>query len=72
MAASQLPSIYDVVIVGAGVSGIAAAHYLLKANPALSLLILEKGPGVGGTWLWNVYPGGEFLVLGHAITPPSP
>lgn len=52
---------YDVVIVGSGVSGLAAAHYINKAaadsGRPVSYTIFEKGPGVGGTWLWTTYPG---------------
>ena len=57
------------MIVGAGVSGIAAAHYLLKASrersPPLRLLIVEKARGVGGTWLYNTYPGAACDVPSH-------
>ena len=37
-----------VVVVGGGVSGLAAAHRLLDADPALDLAVLESGPDVGG------------------------
>ena len=37
-----------VVVVGGGVSGLAAAHRLLEADPALDLAVLESGPDVGG------------------------
>ena len=46
---------YDVVIVGAGFSGLFALHTLRKAG--LSSLVLEKADSVGGTWYWNRYPG---------------
>ncbi len=60
-----MQQVYDVIIVGSGVSGIAAAHYLTKARPGLSYLVLEKGAGVGGTWLWNTYPGAACDVPSH-------
>jgi 4-hydroxyacetophenone monooxygenase len=45
----------EVLIIGAGLSGLCAAIKLQKAGVAFS--ILEKNPGVGGTWLENTYPG---------------
>ena len=45
----------DVVIVGAGFSGL----YLLRRflNQGISTRCFERGDGVGGTWYWNRYPG---------------
>uniref|UniRef100_A0A8C7XM78 Amine oxidase n=1 Tax=Oryzias sinensis TaxID=183150 RepID=A0A8C7XM78_9TELE len=40
--------IWDVLIVGAGLSGLSAAHLLLKKNPKLRILILEGKDRVGG------------------------
>ena len=45
----------DVVIVGAGFAGLYLIHELRKRN--LSLICLEQGDNVGGTWYWNRYPG---------------
>jgi len=42
-------------VVGAGASGLAAAHRLRQAGVAVT--VFEKNPDVGGTWLENVYPG---------------
>lgn len=39
---------HDVIIIGAGLSGLAAAHFLEKARPGLRLLILEKNSRPGG------------------------
>jgi len=39
---------HDVIIIGAGLSGLATAHFLRKANPGLDLLILEQGKRPGG------------------------
>jgi cation diffusion facilitator CzcD-associated flavoprotein CzcO len=48
----------DVLIVGAGVTGI---HQLYLAREAgFSVQVLEAGGGVGGTWYWNRYPGCRF------------
>ncbi|WP_448221350.1 flavin-containing monooxygenase [Gordonia iterans] len=45
-----------VVIIGAGVAGITAAHVLTEAGFA-DVTVLEKGADVGGVWFWNRYPG---------------
>ena len=45
----------DVVIVGAGFSGLYALHKLRGLG--FSAVVLEAGAGVGGTWYWNRYPG---------------
>ena len=47
---------HDVVIIGAGFSGIGAAIQLDKAGFE-DFLMLEDGDGVGGAWHWNTYPG---------------
>jgi len=48
---------YDVLIVGAGISGIGAAHHLLEQCPQKSFVILETHESFGGTWLTHTYPG---------------
>ena len=48
---------YDVVIVGAGFSGIGAAHRIAERNPAARYVILERRDRVGGTWDLFRYPG---------------
>ncbi len=45
----------DVVIVGAGFSGLYLLHRMRKQG--LSTRCFERGDGVGGTWYWNRYPG---------------
>ena len=44
------------VIVGAGVGGLAAAIEL-RRHGIRDVTLLERGPGLGGTWLYNTYPG---------------
>jgi monooxygenase len=47
----------DVIIVGAGLSGIGAAWRLRQRLPELDLLILESRDAIGGTWDLFRYPG---------------
>lgn len=49
---------YDVLIIGAGLSGIYAMHRM--AQLGLRAKILEAGSSEGGTWFWNRYPGARF------------
>lgn len=48
---------FDVLIVGAGISGIDAAHYLQNECPGRSFTLLETQESFGGTWLTHKYPG---------------
>ncbi len=45
----------DVVVVGAGFSGLYLLHNFRKLG--MSVQVFEAGDGVGGTWYWNRYPG---------------
>jgi len=47
----------DVLIVGAGISGIGAAYYLQTEHPGKSYAILEARGATGGTWDLFRYPG---------------
>lgn len=47
----------DVLIVGAGISGIGAAYYLQREHPGRSYAILEARGATGGTWDLFRYPG---------------
>lgn len=49
--------IYDVVIIGAGISGIGCAAYLRRNRPEKSWCILEGRDDLGGTWDLFRYPG---------------
>ena len=48
--------IYDTIVVGAGISGIAAAYKMNQAGYH-DYVVLEKADRVGGTWRDNNYPG---------------
>ncbi len=47
----------DVLIIGAGISGIGAAYRIHEKNPRLSYTVLERRGRIGGTWDLHRYPG---------------
>ncbi|MCQ9374207.1 NAD(P)/FAD-dependent oxidoreductase [Methyloversatilis sp. XJ19-13] len=49
---------YDAVVIGAGVAGLYQVYRLREMG--MSVLGIEAGSGVGGTWYWNRYPGARF------------
>lgn len=56
-ASSNEANSYDVVIIGAGISGINFAYRLQERHPNLSYVILEGRHEIGGTWSLFQYPG---------------
>jgi cyclohexanone monooxygenase len=46
---------FDVVIVGAGISGMQMLHRVRELG--MTARVFEAGSDVGGTWYWNRYPG---------------
>jgi len=48
---------FDVLIVGAGISGVGGAYHLTKQCPGTSFVVLESQAGFGGTWITHRYPG---------------
>ncbi len=49
----------DVLIIGAGISGIGGAAYRMQEkNPQVSYTVLERRSRIGGTWDLHQYPGG--------------
>lgn len=63
----------DVVIVGAGISGVSAAWHLQDRCPTKSYAILEKRESMGGTWDLFRYPGirsdSDMYTLGFRFRP---
>ena len=63
----------DVVIVGAGISGISAAWHLQNRCPSKSYVILESRDNLGGTWDLFKYPGirsdSDMFTLGFRFKP---
>ncbi|KAF3044879.1 hypothetical protein E8E11_008058 [Didymella keratinophila] len=51
---------YDVLIIGAGLSGICSLYHIRKRFPEWRVKILDNASDVGGTWYWNQYPGCRF------------
>jgi len=64
---------FDVVVVGAGLSGIGAGHHLQARCPGRSYVILEGREALGGTWDLFRYPGirsdSDMYTLGYSFRP---
>src|SRR5215472_11245061 len=57
-AGARSPERYQVIIIGAGLSGMYQLYRLRELG--CSVRVFEAGDGVGGTWYWNRYPGARF------------
>jgi cation diffusion facilitator CzcD-associated flavoprotein CzcO len=72
-AAQKTPEHFDVLIVGAGISGIGSAYHLLHQCPGTSFVILETQAGFGGTWRTHRYPGirsdSDLYTFGYRFKP---
>jgi cation diffusion facilitator CzcD-associated flavoprotein CzcO len=64
---------FDVLIVGAGISGIGAAYHLRRFAPGRSFAILEGRDAIGGTWDLFRFPGirsdSDLFTFGFAFKP---
>lgn len=64
---------YDVIIVGAGISGIGAAYHLQHDCPGKTFVVLEGREALGGTWDLFRYPGirsdSDMYTLGFSFNP---
>src|SRR5579859_3969265 len=73
METTQKTEHFDVVIVGAGLSGIGAGYHLQNKCPTKSYVILEGRDCIGGTWDLFRYPGirsdSDMFTLGYSFKP---
>nr|WP_310522946.1 NAD(P)/FAD-dependent oxidoreductase [Polymorphobacter sp.] len=64
---------FDVLVVGAGISGIGAAWHLTHQRPGTSFVVLESQGGYGGTWLSHKFPGirsdSDLYTFGYRFKP---
>ena len=72
-AATDTLQTVDVLIVGAGISGIGAAYHLTHRRPGMSFAILEARGDIGGTWDLFRYPGirsdSDLFTFGYDFKP---
>ena len=64
---------FDVLIVGAGISGVGGAYHLSTQMPGKSFVVLETQESFGGTWLTHKYPGirsdSDLFTFGYRFKP---
>lgn len=73
MAAAQAVEHFDVLIVGAGISGVGSAYHLTKQLPNTTFVVLEEQESYGGTWWTHKYPGirsdSDLHTFGYSFKP---
>ena len=71
--ASATTEHFDVLIVGAGISGVGGAYHLKQQCPGKSFVVLETLESYGGTWLTHKYPGirsdSDLYTFGYRFKP---
>ena len=64
---------FDVLIVGAGISGVGGAYHLKEQCPGTSFVVLDALEDFGGTWLTHRYPGirsdSDLYTFGYRFKP---
>ena len=64
---------YDVLIVGAGISGVGGAYYLRQQCPDTNFVILDSEESFGGTWWTHRFPGirsdSDLYTFGYSFKP---
>ena len=64
---------FDVLIVGAGISGVGGAYHLTKQCPGTNFVVLESQESFGGTWRTLRYPGirsdSDLYTFGYRFKP---
>jgi cation diffusion facilitator CzcD-associated flavoprotein CzcO len=73
MTAAAKAEHFDVVIVGAGISGVGGAYHLTQQCPGTSFVVLEAQETFGGTWWTHRYPGirsdSDLYTFGYRFKP---
>ncbi len=64
---------FDVVVVGAGISGVGAAYHLTQQCSGMSFVVLEAKASFGGTWITHRFPGirsdSDLYTFGYRFKP---
>ena len=64
---------FDVLVAGAGISGVGAAYHLQTQRPGTSFAVLETKDTFGGTWVTHKYPGirsdSDLYTFGYRFKP---
>jgi cation diffusion facilitator CzcD-associated flavoprotein CzcO len=64
---------FDVLIVGAGISGVGAAYHLAQQCPGARFVVLESKESFGGTWITHRFPGirsdSDLYTFGYRFKP---